>query len=329
MRFSRDLGEQEFFQPIRSLPYTERGEIMTRTNQQRYDESLAYLKTVSMILGNNVDSWISDKAHAGGEISLGGAGYWHSGTDDQHKAVRAYLLCMIAYGRPPYASYQLATTVTLDAARRNLHGKSVQQVREQINCFLPVNGANRAQLAMVARDATALDGVDDPLNKLRTDKTLGNHAPICYHGVKTWLYLAGFVSRRWLIQQGRRLDANTCNQLLGEGTIVTKPNWGTIPEGYFWNIHKQGDVTTCHWGVSLGNDTAVACNNTGGTLINGATFILTFSKGDARSGICKFTDLCKVCDNDPKYRPKGGGMHSSGQNIVVRMIDPEEGVNFY
>src|SRR6266513_4442116 len=82
---------------------------MARTDQQRYDQALAHIKTVNLDLGNEVNTKIgTDAVDVGKALSLGGAGYSRSGTADQHTAVRALLLCQIAYFRLLVVSVCLA-----------------------------------------------------------------------------------------------------------------------------------------------------------------------------------------------------------------------------
>ena len=75
---------------------------MSRSNLERYQQTVAYIKAnIDDGLGTDIGTIITDKKKAGKEISLSGAGYNKVGTADQHMAVRALMLCQIAYFRPP------------------------------------------------------------------------------------------------------------------------------------------------------------------------------------------------------------------------------------
>ena len=84
-------------------PFEHQGDKMARTNLERYTQAIDYIK-------QNIDRPLADKlsqkANAkkellGKAISLHGGGFWHTGTKEQHKAIRALLLCQQVYLKPP------------------------------------------------------------------------------------------------------------------------------------------------------------------------------------------------------------------------------------
>ena len=77
--------------------------------------------------------------------------------------------------------------------------------------------------------------------------------------------------------------------------------WGAIPRGYVWNIHKATDRATCHWGVSLGDGLAAACNNTGQGQV-------AYREGNDAYGKFVFRDLCAVLETTEKYAGKNRGV---------------------
>lgn len=303
---------------------------MARTDQERFNESILYLSGVDVQLADDVNHKITNKALAGQQISLGGAGYWHSGTPEQHQAVRAFLLCVIAYLRAPHAHQINIDQAGLDRLRNSFRSKSVQQVNQEILCFVRKNGASLADLASASTRICHPTGTVDVLARTRTDDNVGA-GPVCYNGVKTWLFAAGFVSKRWLAKEGQQLDGNCANRYLGDGVELQPDGWDNIPLGYMWNIHKKGDKTTCHWGVSLGDNNAVACNNTDGSPNpEGGVYMLQYETGtNSAYGKFKFTDICKVCNWNFKYQGVDGKNDPSGYNIVVRQIDPRAVTTFY
>lgn len=303
---------------------------MARTDQERFNEAVLYLSGLNVRLADDISHTITNKLQAGQQISLGGAGYWNTGTPEQHQAVRAYLLCVIAYLRPPHAHQIHTTQADLDRLRTNLKRKSVGQVNQEILYFVRKDAPTLLDLANAALHVNKPTGVVEVLTRDRADDNVGAN-PVCYNGVKTWLFAAGFVSKRWLAKEGQQLDGNCANRYLGDGVELRPDEWDSIPEGYMWNIHKKNDKTTCHWGVSLGNDKAVACNNTDGSLAPGGKLvILNYEPGtNSAYGKFKFTDICTVCNWNVKYQGKGGANDPSGYNIVVRKIDPRTVPAFY
>ena len=103
---------------------------------------------------------------------------------------------------------------------------------------------------------------------------------------------------------------------VGDGAVVDRRDWGLIPKGYVWNVHRVGDKSTTHWGVSVGNDTAIACNNTDSSPAKKLVYI----RGNTHYGKFKFSEICEVLNGTVKYGHTGTG--APGENIVVRAFDP-------
>lgn len=296
---------------------------MSRTNQERFDEAVDYLKAIDKGLATDVVKKIGDDSDtAGADISLSGAGYWKKGSDDQHAAVRALLLCYVAYFRKPHCDDNMASNKALDVIRKAMLGKKEAVVNEEIMLFLPTSKPTLKGLAASAEVVNELSDVFNPFSRTRKDKTVSQN-PICYNGVLAWLFHAGFVSKRWLAKEGLQLKAANANAFLGDGKVVKEDKWDQIPLGYLWNVHRVGDKETCHWGVSLGDDVAVACNNTDASLV--AT--LDYIKGNTKYGKFKFSEICVVLNSHFKYGHEGK-QKPTKTNIVVRQINPLEG-DFY
>lgn len=283
---------------------------MARTNEGRFNETMAYLRGVSDDLANDVAGKVTDKAKTGKELSLEGAGFWKSGNSNQHAAVRAYLLCLIVYFRPPHADADWATAA-IGPERRRLRGKAENRVKEEILDFMPDPNASLVGLAETAERVNRVGQAFYAPTRSRNDDDLPQN-PICYDGVKAWLFGAGFVSKRWLAKKGSLTAYNSEN--IGTGLVVPENDWDKIPLGYIWNIQKRGDKSTQHWGVSLGNDMAVACNNTDESP---KAKLLYEPGGKSRYGKFHFSNICEVLNTHEKYRADG-----VGTNIVVRQINP-------
>lgn len=306
---------------------------MSRTDQERYDQAHNYLKTVDVGLATDVHSKLAGRAVAvGAEISLGGAGYWKSGSSAQHTAVRALLLCQIAYFRPPHCRADLATTIELNKTRTEFLGKPQIQVNDEIKTYCRLSNRTLKSIADAARTADQPGGNLDFLRIKRTERNLGMNI-ICYNGVTVWLYVSGFVSKRWLAGPGNKIDANNADTAFGASQVVPVDKWHTIPEGYLWSVQRKGDPTTCHWGVSLGNNLAAATNNTPGSL----AMTLKFKSGGGLYGTFNFVEICTMLNSTVKYGnsitiedPINGRMQqeakdmpsSPDKNIVVKMLNP-------
>ncbi|WP_395703168.1 hypothetical protein [Aquabacterium sp.] len=297
----------------------------SRTDQQRYDEALKHLKGVDAALGADVDQKLGTKAAAvGAEISLGGAGYWYSGSAAQHAAVRALMLCQIAYFRPPHCRGNLADATVLAATRTAWHGKSEALVNAEILNYCRIANRTLAGLAQAARHANIPGGNLDFVTARRTDRHLGGSI-ICYNGVTVWLFNAGFVSKQWLGGPGNKIDANNADAAFGQGLVLQPSQWGSIPEGYLWSITRRGDPTTCHWGVSLGAGQAAATNNT-----TASNFAELPDIHAMQYGTFEFTKMCEILNSHLKYGHTGKEPPAAvDTNITVKQIDPMSSLALY
>lgn len=335
---------------------------MTDTNT-RFNLALAHIRTISGPLADDIDAkstlWTTAKKDL---LSLGGAGYWRSGTAEQHVAVRALLLCTLCYYRPDHAAMELATDAVLGEIRTRMLGKSIGLVNDEIRLYLRLPAPTKDGLAQAALNVFSTLGNVTGYSRTRTDTNVGT-GPVCYNGTSTWLFAAGFVSRAWLAKEGSQMLDRTARLYLGEGSIIGGPaQWGSIPRGHIFHIHKTGDQNTCHWGVSLGGGRAVACNNTAqaprrladativrsGEIPKGKTMALAVEDNlafeadtNATYGIFQMAELCDILNRTSKYMvgtlDKSGMVDRyvesnslTGCNIVVRHVDPTNpGVVWY
>lgn len=328
---------------------------MTDTNT-RFALALAHIRTISGPLADDITAqsalWSATKKDL---LSLGGAGYWKSGSQEQHIAVRALLLCTLCYFRQPHANMEIASDAVLGEIRTRMLGKSIAQVNEEIRLYLRSPAPTKDGLAQAALDVFHKTGNVTGYSRTRTDTNVGT-GPVCYNGTSTWLFAAGFVSRAWLAKEGSQMLDTTARQFLGLGALIGGPaQWSTIPRGHIFHIHKTGDMNTCHWGVSLGAGRAVACNNTAqapqrrpdASIIREAKILPGKTKGlpiednlafeadtDAGYGIFQMAELCGILNRTSKYMvgtldPDDisadyvESNSKTGCNVVVRHIDPE------
>lgn len=296
---------------------------MARTDATRYDQALAHVKGINLALGTDINTKVGVNAAAvGAELSLKGKGYWSHG-DNRNMALRALLLCHIAYFRPPHGSTNVATFEAVDAMKRDCHGKSLNDLNAKIREFLIDDNASLNGLVNASNRVSVLSGTVDYFKRSRTDTNIGK-SPICYDGVVNWLFTAGFVSKKYLAKEALDMHATRSNLYIGQGQPVTRQNWNQIPLGYIWNIQRKGDPSTCHWGLSLGNGRAVACNNTAGSPFYGLVNLQPPAPAGMAYGKFDLEELCLVLNSDLKYGHRGGktAPASDDVNIAVRQINP-------
>ncbi|WP_418317135.1 hypothetical protein [Piscinibacter sakaiensis] len=293
---------------------------MARTNQERFDEAVKYIKDkIDAGLAAEVQQKITaqpgvTKDLAGAELSLKGHGF-HFSSNDKNMALRGLMLCQMAYFRPPHAQFNYCDNDVLDATRLACKGKTEALIQADIRLYLKKPIRHLADVADAAKRVKKVEGVVDAVHRQIADDNVSK-APVCYHGVSAWLFAAGMVSKRWYAREGLKIDGNTANQQLGQGVTVKESDWGAIPEGYVWNIHRTNDPTTCHWGVSLGNGIAAACNNTDSSP---GLPPLNYIVGNTAYGQFNFVELCNILNANAKY---GGSTAKNTGNIVVKKINP-------
>lgn len=305
---------------------------------QRYGEALAHITQIDQDLAADIAVKTGGRMKlVGDELSLSGAGYSRTGTKEQHIAVRALLLCLITYFRTPHHNIGRADAAVLTATKAAMKSKSILEINAEILQYTRLNAKSHAGLVAAADLVDHLGGVVDPLTRIRGNTSLSN-APVCYHGVAAWLFEAGYVSKRWYAKEGSQLTGQTARNYLGTGKVKTRDEWHTIPQGHLFYIHKAGDFTTCHWGLSLGGGRAVGCNNTDGS--PGQADLFYDGGGVNYYGKFQFRALCDILNSNNKYklsRNDGDQIepkivmydNPAGDNIVVRDIDPITEVAYY
>jgi hypothetical protein len=307
---------------------------MPKTDKGRYDDAVAYLAKVNADLSQSVKQWTRGREKSvGGKLSLGGKSW--DADEEKREATRALMLCIIAFfGSPHNAGDSSGLDFYVSSMRDACRTKTRAQVIEEIRCYLTLPDATLEGLARAAESVKKLETINYYPMRLRTDLNVGR-SPICYDGVFNWLFVAGFISRRWLGKHGADIHAETIHEHLGNGEVVAVSEWSEIPRGYVWNIHKKTDRATCHWGVSLGDGLAAACNNTGQGQVK-------YDEGNDSYGQFVFTELCAVLETTEKYAGKNRAVaqrsddepakkqrpvvgQPAGTHITVRSYSPLSG----
>ncbi|HEX4808396.1 MAG TPA: hypothetical protein VH325_05675 [Bryobacteraceae bacterium] len=290
------------------------------TDQQRFDDTITYLGTIDNALAADVKQKLIGKTvEAGKDISLEGMGYWHSGNDAQHKAVRALLLCQKAYLTPPYFK-GFFISFEKDKTKQFWHGKSETAVKDAIKCYLTKPGATYQTLVSAAKMVNQTSGDFDFYTLTRESRNLGAN-PICFSAVRMWLFKAGFVSIKWLASDGFDLTANSANQILGDGQIISLSKIDQIPPGHIFNFHAPESKPTCHWGLSIGNGLALAANTHQQILQSVRVNFITGNSFYGEFQLAESYDVCKW-----KYAREGDLLRLKVMGelpeITIRDIDP-------
>lgn len=279
---------------------------MIKTDKGRYDDALTYVTKFNAELGQSVKTWTTGREKiVGGKLALGGTSW--DADESKREATRALLLCTVAFfGAPHNPGDASGLDFYVSSVRAACRTKSLAQVTEELQCYLRLPTATHESLAKAAETVKKLEPLNYYPMRLRTDVNVGKN-PICYDGVFNWLFVAGFISRRWLGKHGPDIHASRVHKHLGDGTPIAVKDWGSIPRGYIWNIHKTTDRETCHWGVSLGDGKAAACNNTGQGQV-------TYLEGNDAYGKFHFVELCDVLETTEKYAGKNKAVDTTGSD---------------
>lgn len=198
---------------------------MLKTDRGRYDDAVAYLARIDTELSQSVQHWTRGRAKSvGGKLSLGGKSW--DADEEKRAATRALLLCTIAFfGSPHNAGDASGLDFYVTTMRAACRQKTRAQVIEEIRCYLTLADATLEGLARAADTVKKLTTINYFPMRLRTDVAVGPN-PICYDGVFNWLFVAGFISRRWLGKHGADIHAETIHKHLGNGEIVPVGDWG-------------------------------------------------------------------------------------------------------
>ena len=130
---------------------------MARTAAERFDDTLKYVdEKVSASLALHIKSLIP-KAEIdtfGAQLSLSKMGYWNKGTKDQHRAVRALLLCHKTYLTDRWAENQLGNKFNYNLyptqAQTLFREKSEDGVKKAIQAYVKLDNPPIASIAAAA-----------------------------------------------------------------------------------------------------------------------------------------------------------------------------------
>ncbi|HEX2828622.1 MAG TPA: hypothetical protein VHP37_19870 [Burkholderiales bacterium] len=300
---------------------------MARTDTERYDQALAYIRThVSDALANDILLKTGgQKAKYGGLLSLAWYGFDKVGTKSQHMALRGLLLCQNAYldiKKYEYPVKDKTATNMLGKKCKNtieyFKNKAETDIREAIRSYTRLPDVSLGQFAQTARDIKDMAG-DFQLRSITRAET-GNWGGTtnCYGAVKIWLFKSGLCSLQWMLTEGEQLNAYTCNQIIGDGDVVADDDIDDIPEGMVFNIHDSVTPAICHWGVSLGGGYAAASNTTAGGMSRNGPIFVDFQSGNSSYGIFKLKSSVDVCRT----------IYKSGE-VYLKITDPLKSKAYY
>lgn len=291
---------------------------MGRTNSERYDSAISYIKNnIDQGLGNTLQAkTIAKKDALGKSISLSGGGFWNTGSSGQHMALRALLLCQLVYLKPPECGADYAGDGSL--TKQHFKARTEDQVKEAIRSYSRRNNVSLEDFARTALNIKNTLGAFDALSRTRADTSFGGTTN-CYGAVKIWLFNSGCCSLPWTLNEGANITAYTVNQIIGDGAVIAEDRVDEIPRGHVFNIHDADDPNICHWGVSLGDGWAAASNTTPAAVGNdGEPVMVDFRSGNTAYGEFVLSTAVEVCKL--KY--------TSGR-VVVKHLDPTNGNGYY
>ncbi len=306
------------------------------TGQQRYDDTLAYLKSVNMQLGMHVDQKIvGPKVNVGNTLSLAGHKmYAMFGDIAVGRAVRALMLCHRAYlgtnwakgtgnkGAGVAASY---VNINGDKLTKDKYlGKSEAVVRQAIEAYVAQTPAITAVADAAELVGNGTSPAPPPYETLTRESINFPSGQVCFNCVYWWLFKSGFVSFRWILRNGFSLGAENANQLLGDGNVLTRGPDGSIPHinrGMIinWRGNQIDSQDICHWAVSLGNGNAIGANNSPGGRLNGKDVFVNFIDGGSAFGVFSIREMWDVYSGDKTMSTMAGK-----PGCTVAAIDPSQ-----
>lgn len=298
-----------------------------RTDTERYDQALAYIKTsVSADLGQLIEAKSGgNKKKIGGAVSLAWHGFKNTGTKSQHMALRGLLMCQNVLIDPrkyehPVGNSDARNYLGKDCRNTIEHfkNKSEDEICKAIRSYTRLSGVTLAQFAQAARDLTDMGGDFNLCSVTRDQATHWGGTTNCYGAVKIWLFKSGLSSLLWLLEEGDKLNAYSCNQIIGNGNIVQERDIDNIPEGMIFNIHDSVDPAICHWGVCLGGGKAAASNTTAGAMSGNGPVFVAFDTGHTAYGIFDLKSSVEVCK--AAY---------NSHAVVLRVTDPLASQAYY
>jgi hypothetical protein len=311
------------------------------TGQQRYDDTLNYLKTVDNELATHVTAQLGavNKSTIGDDLSLkGNSMYAMFGDKNAGRAVRALLLCQKAYlgsnwakqtggfsGIPSDLNSPNGKKLTVD----KYLGKAEAVIQDAIRTYTALNPGIPSVANAAETVQNGQSGINPPYETMTRSQHPFPSGQVCFNCVYWWLFKSGFVSLRWILRNGMSLGAENANSLLGDGTSLTR-NGGELPDiprGYIvnWRGNQPDTVGICHWAVSLGDGYAAGANNTlagisdrslGGGKDRPLTQV-TFRTGGSQFGVFSIADMWTIYEGDKTFSNSAGRA-----GCIVAMVDP-------
>jgi hypothetical protein len=297
-----------------------------RTDTERYDQALSYIKTnVSADLGRLIEDKSGDRKKIGAALSLAWHGFKNTGTKTQHMALRGLLMCQNVLIDPKKYEHPVGKTDAKNYLGKDCRNtiehfknKGEDEICKAIRSYTRLPNVTLALFAQAARDLTSMGGDFNLCSVAREQPTNWGGTTNCYGAVKIWLFKSGLCSLRWMLEEGDKLNAYSCNQIIGNGNIVQEGNIGNIPEGMIFNIHDSVDTAICHWGVCLGGGKAAASNTTAGAMSNSGPIFVKFDTGHTAYGIFDLASSVAVCK----------AVYNS-HSVVLRVTDPLASQAYY
>lgn len=272
-----------------------------KTDQERFDNSLAYLREleakkkgfdeladqiVSLAKNKNVE-----QKTLGGCLSLGKRSgkkedpTWDEDTKNR-RALRALLLCqrvyfsnlwVYAFGTPAnktidcFPSSNEKWDKTFDATVKYWGGKKEADIYEALETFV-ITSNDPGALAKAAKQPGNTD-IKFPVPQIHCTRTMKDFGigSICYDAVRYWLFRAGLVSYRWMLRPYGSPGPSEVRAIYGDPEKVIWPakqdftdqdELPKVPKGFLVHMYIDTPFTWAgHWMVSDGKGGGYGRNN--------------------------------------------------------------------
>ena len=239
---------------------------MSKTDRDRYDQTIQYIRTISLPLEAKIKQKVGgNQIQYGQMISLGegNASFIRGVVSNQHHAIRALVLCQNLF--LPKGNLDNNKTVT------HCKGMSENEVKEAVLMYAtkPVVTLNEFRNVAERERMGVKNHNKDNILWLTRSSMVFDGGTNCYGAVNIWLVKSGLCSLDWYMNNP--CDAYNVNQVVGNGQEHDLNDLGSITPGWIFNIHDANDQNICHWGVILETDSqgrkwAVASNTDPGAM---------------------------------------------------------------
>jgi hypothetical protein len=309
---------------------------MPKTNDERFDDTIAYVRNLDDALATDIESRTPFHNVVGSALSLEAQNWTERfknvlTNERQRQAVRALVLCRAVYHQVPYATAaQNGTHFSFGSPEdviRYFRDKDQQTLDDAIRCYVQIGGNVQSLVRAAQARQNPAGGIQWDTITRQPNAAFGEQT--CFNGVALWLFQSGYVSLRWLIKCKMDMTPQLVNTWLGNGVQIQPAALANMPRGHIFNFHLQNRSDVCHWGISIGAGRGVAVNTKAaalGTAQDAANVEVNFSgAGSSAYGEFALMESYTVCTHSYERSNR----QSPLANVVIRQIDPATEPSYY